>query len=507
MSWSLNTSRYHDMNKYRTLKLISPCNIEIPIDKSDYKYFIQKEEFEGLIQDAEDKICMMFTDTELKRRFKDKLHLSLLPDFENNTFFLGFSPKEVFNTIYEILGIKERCNMFYDSKASMNKSLNEVRNILSGYVNSLRANRAKLGTIINSSEYLKFADIMLRLDFAKRALNYVDYIGGLYYQRQIDKYVYMGTVPLEGSEFMLLVDDSHIKWRNLAQYIAYRSLEIYRSTNDYLYLEYPYKFYEKCTKPDKNGDQMKYVSELYFERILLDSKFKTFNKEMEDVLSNNPHRLEFLLHYRDNNRMTVLETLNPGNKIIRTEDFAPFMENKLNNCTKHKKKRDNALAESQFYSKIKFYSYESEFSDHVVCRLYERDDSDAGYVGFVLDNDYIVLDKFFDELKDGTCRPTLNAAVYALPLDLYVDLDKDISKILNYRLTVEEGKKKVSHKHHTKSENYTKELLEVSKRESISSLSATEFIFSNAGKTSKPDEFKIKRKKNKKSKKGNENKD
>ncbi len=504
-NWSFNKPRYHDMNKDRTLNLISACDIEIPLLESDYNYFIKDASYLGYVNDSKNRVCKMFEDSDLKEKFKRKVHLSILPDYETNGFFIGYSPNVIFNAIFDVLGINEKSNIKFNDKDNIKFELNRIRNILIGQYNKYKAKIDNIGLIDNDYTYKLCEKYKTIMSFIWRAHYYVDYIASLYDKKSLTTYSSKGFITRKGYTYE--VENPHIAWRNLAQYIAYRSLEIYRSTNDYLYLEYPYKFYEKCTKPDKNGDQMKYVSELYFERILLDSKFKTFNKEMEDVLSNNPHRLEFLLHYRDNNRMTVLETLNPGNKIIRTEDFAPFMENKLNNCTKHKKKRDNALAESQFYSKIKFYSYESEFSDHVVCRLYERDDSDAGYVGFVLDNDYIVLDKFFDELKDGTCRPTLNAAVYALPLDLYVDLDKDISKILNYRLTVEEGKKKVSHKHHTKSENYTKELLEVSKRESISSLSATEFIFSNAGKTSKPDEFKIKRKKNKKSKKGNENKD
>ncbi len=504
MSWEFDKPRYNDMDKNRTLNLISACDIEIPLLESDYEYFIIDKDYLKCVNESKRNICKMFEDSDLKENFKRKIHLSILPDYETNGFFIGYSPNVIFNSIFEVLGIDYRCNLTFGNKPSLDYSLNEIRNILRGQYYKVKSKIDTYGPISNDLLYKKHSEYLKRLNFIKMSFRYVDYIAGLYNNKSLTLYTKKGFKRQKNGLF-IEAEDAHVEWRNLAQYIAYYSLQIYKKTGEYLYLEYPYKFYERCTKPDENGDQMEYVSSLLVEDKYLDPKFKTFNSEIEEVLKN-PYRLDFLLHYKDNNRLTVLETLNPGSIKLDDEDFGTFMEYKSKTSKKHKKEKDNNTALSQLFSKIKFYSYNPEFSEHVVCRLYERDDSDAGYVGFILDNDYIVLDKFFDEFKDGTCRPTLNAAVYALPLDLYQALDRDAGKILQYRLTEEKGKELITHKHHTKSENYTKALLEVVNRDSVSTLSASEFIINNTGKTSKFQSYKVKRKKKKKSNNDSKNK-
>lgn len=503
-NWSFNKPRYHDMNKDRTLKLISACDIEIPLLESDYNYFIKDASYLGYVNDSKNRICKMFEDSDLKEKFKRKVHLSILPDYETNGFFIGYSPNVIFNAIFDVLGINEKSNITFSNKDNIKFELNRIRNILIGQYNKYKAKIDNIGLIDNDYTYKLCEKYKTIMSFIWRAHYYVDYIASLYDKKSLTTYSSKGFITRKGYTYE--VENPHISWRNLAQYIAYYSLQLYKKTSNYLYLEYPYKFYERCTKPDENGKQMEYVSTLLVEDKYLDSKFKTFNSEIEEVLKN-PYRLDFLLHYKDNNRLTVLETLNPGSMVLKDEDFGTFMEYKSKTSKKHKKEKDNNTALSQLFSKIRFYSYNPEFSEHIVCRLYEQDDSDAGYVGFILDNDYIVLDKFFDEFKDGTCRPTLNAAVYALPLDLYEQLDRDAGKILQYRLTEEKGKELITHKHHTKSENYTKALLEVANKDSVSTLSALEFIISNTGKTSKFQSYKVKRKKKMKSNNDNKNKD
>ena len=45
MPLPLDRDRYHDLDKNRVLNFISPANIEIPISKADYNYFISKNEY------------------------------------------------------------------------------------------------------------------------------------------------------------------------------------------------------------------------------------------------------------------------------------------------------------------------------------------------------------------------------------------------------------------------------------------------------------------------------
>ena len=49
MPYEINKDRYHNMDKGRTLGLISACDIEIPIYKCDYSYFINDNNFRNRI--------------------------------------------------------------------------------------------------------------------------------------------------------------------------------------------------------------------------------------------------------------------------------------------------------------------------------------------------------------------------------------------------------------------------------------------------------------------------
>ena len=133
-------------------------------------------------------------------------------------------------------------------------------------------------------------------------------------------------------------------------------------------------------------------------------------------------------------------------------------------------------------SKVRFYSHNSEFASHVKARLYQQVDNRAGYVGFILDNDYIILDKFFRRTLNGALVPASESAVYSLPLDLYDKLGRNSQNMRQY---IEEHKgdkvKLVRRNYHTTLDSYTSTLLEIASRDSISRLSAEVFIKRNGG--------------------------
>ena len=138
----LNKNRYHDMDKARTLNLISACDIEIPIFHEDYSYVINGyhlNEFSGLALEKENEICNMFEDSKLKEKFRKRLHMSILPDYINNNFFIGYSPNEIINTIYqksksitnlnstEISSIVSKSKIKQNPKIKFQKSFNSLK--------------------------------------------------------------------------------------------------------------------------------------------------------------------------------------------------------------------------------------------------------------------------------------------------------------------------------------------------------------------------------------------
>ena len=478
MSYELNKDRYHDMNKERTLGLISACNIEIPLLKSDYDYFIESSVYKDFIGSVENHISDIFNVSPLKEKFIKELHLSILPDYINDNFFIGYSPKEVINSIYSILGINKTINLDYSDPISVQLKALEVKETLKRYVEEKTLLTYKLDDDMmhctSSNWFVRVSHIYteqcMYKDFAEAALKHVDSIFNLVNYRSI------GALASD--------KNSHIKWRNLAQYIAITSLREYEKNNNELYLEYPYKFYERCTKPDENGKQMLWVDELYLEDEKLDSKFFNYNSRCEKIFKNSPIRVEFLLHYKDNNKLTVLETLNPSSLLLSDEDFGDFLAYKSKKSRVVDSSKERLIAERQLASKIKFYAYDTEFSDHVLCRLYERENNETGYVGFILDNDYIVLDKFFKESLDGKCVPAKDARVYALPISMYVRLGKNSGNIRKF-MEMHPECPLVIKKNHTKTDSYTKAVIDITKRESASDIKAEDYIRENGGKVTK----------------------
>ena len=243
-----------------------------------------------------------------------------------------------------------------------------------------------------------------KYDFIKSFYNSIDYIFDLYKDKQLNKFKSSKIFFDVQRNVREEIKDCHIAWRNLANYMAVSCLNEYENTNKSIYLQYPYKFYEKCTKVGEDGKQMLYVNELYYGNEKFDSKFFNYNRKCEKMFKESPLRIEFLLGYKDNNMFVVYETLNPGSIMISDENFGDFLAYKASKTkTKNKNTQDYLIAEKQFISKAKFYSHNPDFLKHLYYRMYRKEDNETGYVGFILDNDYIVLDKFFKESDDGRC--------------------------------------------------------------------------------------------------------
>ncbi len=493
--------RYHDMDRKRTVKFISACDIEIPLLREDYNYFFKDDEFKKHVEETENKIIDWFKGNIYQSIFKYNFGLSFMPNFIDDKFFIGYSPRRIMDIIFhKILDVNIKTNFDYANPIEFQYNAIEVKEALKKYISEIEEKikpiEEELDTSTNSKEFKQIEDkyhyneLVSKRDFAKITLSHVDDIFALYNFRDIDSY---RTVDYNANKMTTKID-YHIKWRNLAQYLAFISLEQYEETGEVLYLLYPYKFYEKCTKPEK-GKRMHYVDKGSTRKHIIDPDFKTFNELCEKIFANTPLAIEFLLNYKDNNRFEVISVLNPGNIDLTSQNLDDFISYKTKKSREVDKSEEEKRAIRDLESKKVFYGENSPFSKHVYKRFYQRGDSQTGYVGFILDNDYVVLDKFFDELQDGTCRPALDSGIYGLPLDLYEKLGRNSGRIRKYRKD-NPGTTLVIKKNHTESNKYQDALMELTKRESISLIKARDFVVYNGGtvpkKTLKPNNNKKK---------------
>ena len=467
--------RYHNLDRNRVLNLISACNIEIPIDKSDYKYSIIDKTTLDKLNHIENEITNLFSSPLRFKLFK-KVHLSLLPNYSGgNNYKIGYSPNEIINGIFELLESGNRVKFDYSNPIMMGADQIQIKEELQNIIESIFVELEKLSitlldekNIAKRMTYIaKEKTLKAQYSLANDALKNLDTIMALYNDNRVDD---------------MLKGDNIIKWRNLGYYLSVVSLRTYdkarKRDKDELYLEYPYKFYERCSSPDEKDKHMLYPDSLLMEDAKYRNDFIFFNKECVRVFTHSPQLIEFLLHYQDNNKFVVFDTLKPGHMMLTEKDLGEMFVHSLSKQGDSKDKTEKELiAERQLVSKVNFYSYNSDFSKHIKGRLYQQIDRRAGYVVFLLDNNYVVLDRFFRRTLSGTLAPAYKSAVYSMPLDLYVKLGKNS---LNMRRYIEEHKddkeKFVRRNYHTILESYTDTLLEIASRESISRLTADVFI-------------------------------
>ena len=113
--------------------------------------------------------------------------------------------------------------------------------------------------------------------------------------------------------------------------------------------------------------------------------------------------------------------------------------------------------------------------DNVVISPIKGKNDLYGYYGFVLNNNYIILDKFYNmSKKDERMKPAADEAIYSMPLDLFIELSGSKRKMMKY--IKENPKGNVKRNYHTASGSYKKKMLDVTKKENVSSMNNDWFL-------------------------------
>ena len=102
---------------------------------------------------------------------------------------------------------------------------------------------------------------------------------------------------------------------------------------------------------------------------------------------------------------------------------------------------------------------------------------DTNYYGFVLNNNYIIYEKFYEKSKDGTNKPAKDSAIYVVTIDVAISCDFDSSKIRKY---IEKNHDyKAFRLYHNDTESYQKRVEEVLDYSDISTIKYKELKLLN----------------------------
>ena len=427
-------------------EFIKPINIEIPIDKGQYNYIFNNEKiknelpedyFKYLENEMVDRLYINDGYEKYKRLLKSKISLSYIPDFKNNNWYIGYSPIQIVNSIFETLNINVKLD-FEDY--SDKRKVNRLKNII-----ALVLIEERLKTLNAHGKDDKFK-------FVEDSIKAIDYIF-LFIDYDIE-------TRMENS----------LIYKNLLYYLSVKSLDILDETDDILYSYIPRQYYTEVTT--KNKAQWPSNLTMDYNRVY-SYNFSNYNTRFENVMLRYPSIFEEVLGIEE---IGVMERL----EILKNDIFLEDLELNYSN---YKKKKDYSKTDAELSdmlkNKIEFYkellSMKDENGNNIVVSPIKGRNDLYGYYGFVLNNNYIVLDKFYNmSKKDDTMKPAADEAIYSMPLDLFVDLKGSKKRMMKY--IKENPKGNVKRNYHTKKHSYKDRILEVTKKDNVSSMNSDWFL-------------------------------
>lgn len=434
------------VEKLDVKEFIKPLNIDIPIDKGQYKYIFNnvkiknKKPYDYFIYLENIMLKKLYKREEydkLLKILKYNFSLSYMPDFNNDNWKIGYSPIRIINTIFEILDINKKYeHIDYNNEQFVYYTKEDI----------------KLFLIKEKMKYINDANNSDKLLFICDTLDNVENIFKL------------ANFDVESRL------EKSIIYKNLLYYLSVKSLDIFDDTGDFRYMLIPKQYYLEVSSKAK----AEFPNQLYMNyNEVYSYNYSTFNNRFHEQLIRYPELFENSLGIED---IGIMNQVN----IIKSDNFIDEVELDYNNyismCKKYKKS-DVELNEI-LNNKITFYrelmNMKDENNENIVVMPIKGENSLNGYYGFILKNNYIVLDKFFNTYTTKRVKPAYDEAIYSMPLDLFVELNGSKRKMMYYIKNNPKGN--VKRYYHTKGNSYMNKILDIIKKEDISTISSDWFL-------------------------------
>ena len=434
-------------------EIIEPVHIEIPIDRWQYSYIfgsnkmkdnagrdiLVSDSFKNLEKDIIRKLYPMNELNSLKRVLHSKISLSFIPDFKNKNWIIGYSPIEIINGIFRTLNISDRLDYIdYSNTEEIEKAKYKAKLIL------INAKIKLLGKEDNNKRW-----------FINESISNIDKI-----------------FKFNGFDVESKMHDKII-YKNLLNYLAVKSLDRLDETDNIEYAFIPRTYYQEVTSIGK----AEWPNQLYMSYGVYSYTGSTFNERYAEVLLRYPILFEETLGIKEINVMDKLEIVKADNFIDDVEDTYKGYINKI------KTKKDYTKTEKELNDmlndKVSFYRELMNKTDEngqkiVVSPIKGKIDL-KGYYGFVLNNNYVVLDKFFNKSDiTGKVKPSCDEAIYSMPLDLFVSLGGSKREMMDYIKNNPKGN--VKRNYHTKKHSYRDNILNIAKKEDVSTMKNDWFL-------------------------------
>jgi len=438
--------------------------VSIPISKENYDNIFVNKKIGNLLKNKIIENELIFNSKlhdNLTKDFDFDLNISLYPNYEKDGYEIGYDINTIFRNIFNKLGLTY-LNREYDfyNKNDIEKFKKDIKEqLIDGQILDLLT---KTDPDYFNTRYDKDMKVIYNLEnnidaivnrMVKTNLNLS------YFTREQIKYDQEKRDNRKKLEF---TDLSLIIPKNLLYYCALKSLNIFDETGDINYYRYAKDYYQNVSATKTDTDK----KPEYPKVMIVDGKYyltyNEFNYKFKNIQSKFFPKLYVDLGIEDIDSVSIgYTTLKEGtNRKIKP----------LNKGAKSKK-LDFKKLQFVLDKKIKFYN---ELKQMGIQGIIDSTQKDIDYIGYVLPNNYCILEKFYESNKDGSnVRPACDNAVYIVTLDVLEACDFDKKKIRKY---IEKNKDfKAYRKYHNETDSYQKEVLKVLSYKPVSTRTYEDF--------------------------------
>ena len=389
--------------------VLEGAEVNIPIEKYLYSYIfcddfvtINSRRFDILIDNTFK--CVNCT---LNNLISHEIKFSYLT--RDNKHYIGFDYNTIFNNILEKLKMDRNVRIKQiTNEDEYNELIKEIKNeigaqfLLDSRSDNKKWDRYEL-TIIGIL-YKKVDKLVRNMLSFEAEVN-----------KRIESQIGEERELRKNKKALSRIKYKCVEWKNLMYYTACKALNIYEETKDKRYYKYAKNYYLNISRDEK----AEYPVSMFVDGEWMDYHYNSFNSKFLKIQNDYFSSLEVRLGIED----------------IDTIDNASLTEGikKTNNTGKtgsKKRKIDYSKITEGQHRKIKFYN---GLKGKVTGILKGYIESDLDYIGFVLDNNYVIYDKFYEVSKDGkTVKIAYDNAVYVVTLDVAVACHFDKGEIRDY---------------------------------------------------------------------------
>lgn len=432
--------------------VLEGSEVTIPIEKSNYNDIFINKELLSFIKNNEGIFKEIFTsnDKVLDNYLQEEFHLDY--HIKDNKYTIGYDYNKIINNVLKKLGISKEININLKSREEIDKSILKIKKEI-----AIQSEIKDYDGIHDNNN-----DILLAKLY--------DYLGLLIKTMLLIEAEIKHHINLQTNEEKELRDkhkalagtkNKHISWKNLMYYTACRSLDEFIFTKDIKYYRYAKNYY-KNVSTNPNTEYPKNMTVL---GTNYDHTHTKFNSRFVAIQSHSFPSYLVRLNIEDKDRVTRRQTLKNGNGL---KGIVPSENDRKN------KKLDYSKINQSLHRKIKFYEGLSGKCQGIIDGL----KGDTDYIGYVLDNNYVIFDKFYEVSKDGAkINPAYGNRVYIATLDVLEQCDYDRSKLRKYKK--DHGDYKVSYYNHTDTGSYQERVKEVLDYHDISTIKFKELKLKN----------------------------